>query len=173
MTNALKQAVQFGLRYQVPACRDTAVPMPTANAQVDQSGNPLSEEALGSFRPTASAAAYRSQNVNVSPWLEPGVETRALAFDEHVDVASNRRRRIAEAVAHARPARLKSIHQILDRLRLDLHDALGVGKERPQQGRQPDDSWREHQTAVIVSTDEIAGRSRAMHSQVSPSSRLA
>jgi hypothetical protein len=30
-----------------------------------------------------------------------------------------------------------------------------------------------HQAAVIVSTDEIAGRSRAMHSQVSPSSRLA
>ncbi len=36
-----------------------------------------------------------------------------------------------------------------------------------------DDSGRAHQAAVIVSTDEIAGRSRAMHSQVSPSSRLA
>ena len=56
------------------------------------------------------------------------VSRPAFAFDEHVDVASNRWRRIAKAVPHARPARLKSVHHILDRLRLDLHDALGVGK---------------------------------------------
>src|SRR5208337_3221064 len=86
--------------------------------------------AQGSISATASAAAYRSQNENVSAWFEPGVETRAFAFDEHVDVASNRWRRIAKTVPHARPARLKSVHHILDRLRLDLHDALGVGKER-------------------------------------------
>src|SRR5271169_1186878 len=126
-----------------------------------------------SISATTSAAAYRCQNENVSARFEPGVETRAFAFDEHVDVASNRWRRIAKTVPHARPARLKSVHHILDRLRLDLHDALGVGKERLQQGRQPDDGGRAHQAAVIVSTDEIAGKSRAMHSQVSPSSRLA
>src|SRR5271163_5024814 len=129
--------------------------------------------AQDSIPATASAAAYRSQNENVSARFEPGVETRAFAFDEHVDVASNRWRRIAKTVPHARPARLKSVHHVLDRLRLDLHDALGVGKERLQQGRQPDDGGRAHQAAVIVSTDEIAGKSRAMHSQVSPSSRLA
>ena len=121
---------------------------------------------------TASAAAYRSQNENVSARFEPGVETRAFASDEHVDVASNRRRRIAKTVPHARPARLKSVHHILDRLRLHLYDALGVGKDAFSKAGSRTTAGAPS-AAVIVSTDEIAGRSRAMHSQVSPSSRLA
>jgi hypothetical protein len=158
-------------RLESTSCSATRVALEADRA--DGENESKRKIAQGPISATASAAAYRSQNENVSARFEPGVETRAFAFDEHVDVASNRRRRIAKTVPHAWPARLKSAHHILDRLRLDLHDALGVGKERVQQGAQPDDSGCAHQAAVIVSTDEIAGRSRAMHSQVSPSSRLA
>lgn len=120
-----------------------------------------------------SAAADRCQNEDISARLKRGVESCALSTDKDVDVAPDCRRRVAKTLAHARPARFKLVHHVRDRLRLNHHHALGVRKERCQQGRQPHDSGRTHQDAVIVSTDEIAGKSRAMHAQVSPSSWLA
>ena len=113
-------------------CSATRVALEANRADGENDGK--RKIAQDSISATASAAAYRSQNENVSARFEPGVETRAFAFDEHIDVASNRRRRIAKTVPHARPARLKSVHHIRDRLRLDAHDALGVRERAPSVG---------------------------------------
>ena len=123
----------------------------------------------GSISATAtSAAAFGSAvkiktsapgSSRVSRRARSPSSTNTLMWRRIAGVESQR-----STVPHAaRPARLKSVHHIRDRLRLDLHVTRSeFGKERLQQGRQPDVTAgarisRRHRPRP---TKSLAGRAR-------------
>ena len=82
-----------------------------------------------------SAAADRRDHVDARACLERGVQAGALAVDVHVDVLTERRARLAQAVAKARPLLLETVERFSDGARVDFEAAREAGEEGRERRR--------------------------------------
>jgi hypothetical protein len=109
----------------------------------------------GRWLATALPAADGGDHVDPRAGRKRGVEPGSLAIDVHVHVPAQHRPRLAEAVAHPRPALVQPVDGVAHGGGLDVEAPGQVGEDGRQRDREVDVG---HQPITATSTEAMPGR---------------
>src|SRR6476646_4614468 len=149
---------------------DSAIGLPSSSTSASwMLGLLMPDEQRRNFT-RALAAADRRDHVEPGAGGELGVQPAALPVDVDVDVGSELRAGLDEAVAESGPPFVQPVDRLVHGRRLDLELAREPGEERRPHRWQVELG---HQSTAATVTDVMPGNSPPVWAQLSPSSVLA